>query len=270
MVLPRIWLLACAWCLIGWAAPVQASWEAYQRAGEAAYNHGRYAEAELLFLAAVREARHAGLQGPRLDISLNKLVLLRVVRGRSAKAGNRSQPIVENKETTRQRPLSRHGRQRQPPRTALQRVKPGDHPQALLPARPGAPSKSVRASVSQQEHRLKRPHTVLHRTQPTHRALPQTRPGKRWESARRREDLRTSRLQQPAPRRQGQAPHLQQSRQLQRPHPTLHRAGPPRAGRPLRPGSKRRRTPARSTRQAMLHTGQPRMAQLWLLQGVTA
>src|SRR5712691_5994643 len=113
------------WCLIDWTAPAQASWEAYQQAGEAAYSRGRYTEAERMFLAAVRSARHFGPQDPRLDISLNKLALLRVIRGQQAQARLHSQGPARQKETARQRRVSRHSRQRQPPRTALQRAKPG-------------------------------------------------------------------------------------------------------------------------------------------------
>ena len=87
----RLWLVVCAWCFLCCTAPAQASWEAYQQAGEAAYNDGRYAEAERMFLAAVREARYFGPQDPRLDISLNKLALLRVVRGQYTLAQRRSQ-----------------------------------------------------------------------------------------------------------------------------------------------------------------------------------
>ena len=94
---PRLWLVVCAWCLIGWTAPAQASWEAYQQAGETAYSRGRYTEAERMFLAAVREARRFGPQDPRLDISLNKLARLRVIRGQQAQAQFRSQRTARKK-----------------------------------------------------------------------------------------------------------------------------------------------------------------------------
>ena len=80
MMHPRVWLLVCmGWCMV-WTLPAQASWEEYQQAGEAAYNRGDYATARRMFLAAVREARNFGPQDPRLDISLNKLELLRVTQ----------------------------------------------------------------------------------------------------------------------------------------------------------------------------------------------
>src|ERR671933_738303 len=127
MMHPRVWLLACmGWCMV-WALPAQASWETYQQAGEAAYNRGDYATAKRMFLAAVREARYFGPQDPRLDISLNKLALLRVIRGQHATA----------QKTARQGRVSRRSRQRPQPRTALQRVRPGRHKQALWSGRPG-------------------------------------------------------------------------------------------------------------------------------------
>src|SRR5215470_10937869 len=87
MLHPRLWLLVCiGWGMV-WTAPAQASWEAYQQAGEAAYNRGDYATAQRMFLAAVREARYFGPQDPRLDISLNKLALLRVAQSARSKAG---------------------------------------------------------------------------------------------------------------------------------------------------------------------------------------
>src|SRR4029450_6329699 len=67
---PRIWLLACMWCLLVWTTSAKASWEAHQQAGEEAYSRGDYNTARRMFLAAVREARHFGPQDPRLDISL--------------------------------------------------------------------------------------------------------------------------------------------------------------------------------------------------------
>src|SRR5262245_63641780 len=104
MIHPRIWLLMCmGWCMV-WTLPALASWEAYQQAGEAAYNRGRYAEAERMFLAAVREARHFGPQDPRLDISLNKLELLRVTRGQQAQL----HPQHSKRKKPHQRQLARH------------------------------------------------------------------------------------------------------------------------------------------------------------------
>jgi hypothetical protein len=143
----RLWLAVCVWCLLCWTASAQASWEAYQRAGEAAYSRGHYTEAERMFLAAVREARYFGPQDPRLDISLNKLALLRVIRGQHATA----------QKTARQGRVSRRSRQRPQPRTALQRVRPGRHKQALWSGRPGEHRKGVRPSISRPAHRSK-PH----------------------------------------------------------------------------------------------------------------
>src|SRR5712692_10261801 len=99
MMHPRVWLLACmGWCVV-WTLPAQASWEAYQQTGEAAYNRGDYATAQRMFLAAVREARHFGPQDPRLDISLNKLALLRLARSAHSKAGGRAQRVAGKNHT---------------------------------------------------------------------------------------------------------------------------------------------------------------------------
>ena len=194
MIHPRLWLVVCAWCLIGWTAPAQASWEAYQQAGEAAYSRGRYTEAERMFLAAVREARRFGPQDPRLDISLNKLALLRVIRGQQAHAQFRSQRTARQKAPARQGRLSRRGRQRQQPRTALQHARPGRHKQAMLSGRPGARRKDARISIARPERRSKRLHAALHRARPTHRAVSSMRHQRRQTSARRGSSRRTLHL----------------------------------------------------------------------------
>jgi len=254
MVHPRLWLVVCAWCLMCWMAPAQASWEAYQQAGEAAYSRGRYTEAERMFLAAVRAARHFGPQDPRLDISLNKLALLRVIRGQQAQARLHSQRPARQKEIARQRRVSRHSRQRQPPRTALQRAKPGRHKQALRSRRPGERRKDARLSISRLAHQSKRPRAALYRTRSTRRAVPSMRHERRQNSVWRGSSRR--------------ALHLRRGYQLQRPHVTPWRAGPQHPGRRARHGSKRQA--ARSPRRAMLHAGQLRITQLWLQQGATA
>src|SRR5918911_87791 len=114
MLHPRVWLLACmGWCMV-WTPPAQASWEAYQQAGEAAYKRGDYATAQRMFLAAVREARHFGPRDPRLDISLNKLALLRVARSaHSSRAGVRTQHGTRRKSPARKPGLGHRGHRRQ-------------------------------------------------------------------------------------------------------------------------------------------------------------
>ena len=174
---PRIWLLACMWCLMVWTTPAQASWEAYQQAGEAAYSRGDYSAAQRMFLAAVREARGFGPQDPRLDISLNKLALLRVARGSHGKAGIRAQAGKNN--TTRKPGAARRGRWRQPARTVLRRAKPGRQEHALLPVRSGERRRGTRTSMARQERHAKRPRAMFHRTRPTRRAAPPVRRGKR-------------------------------------------------------------------------------------------
>ena len=130
MMHPRLWLVVWAWCLIGWTAPAQASWEAYQQAGEAAYSRGRYTEAERMFLAAVREARRFGPQDPRLDISLNKLALLRVTRSQQAHVQSRAQRTARKKAPARQGRVSRRSRQRQQPQHPGRRARHGSKRQA--------------------------------------------------------------------------------------------------------------------------------------------
>lgn len=148
---PRVWhLLACiGWCMV-WTLPAQASWEAYQQAGEAAYNRGDYATARRMFLAAVRAARHFGPQDPRLDISLNKLALLRV--GREAQAGVHTQRAIRKKSHARKSGLGRRGHQRQAVRSA---------------------------------HRTTRPRATLHRARPARHVAAPVRHGKRHEAIRR-------------------------------------------------------------------------------------
>jgi len=223
MMHPRLWLVVCALCLICWTAPALASWEAYQRAGEAAYSRGRYEEAERMFLAAVREARHFGPQDPRLDISLNKLALLRETRDQRARVRLRSQPMA--RKTARQGRVTRRGRQRQQPRTALQRARPKHRTQALLARRPGERGKDARRSTSRSQHQAKRLRAALHRVPPTHRSVLAGRHERRQKSVRQESSRR--------------APQLRRGPQLQPPRVTIRRAGPKHPGRRARHGIKR-------------------------------
>ncbi len=227
-----------------------------------------------MFLAAVREARHFGPQDPRLDISLNKLALLRVTRGRQARlhAQHPARPIA------RQRQMARHGRQRYQPRLARWRARPGRHIQARLSRRFGEPGRSsalrtqhfftparmsrrsgehsrgARRSLLRPAYQAKRLRAALHWTRPTRRAVPSGHHERRQKSLRQRSSWRV--------------PRLHRSQQWQRPHSTIRRAGPHHPGRRVRHGSKRQA--ARSPRRAMLHVGQPHLAQLWLQQRATA
>src|SRR5215475_15734806 len=130
MIHPRIWLLMCmGWCMV-WTLPAQASWEAYQQAGEAAYKRGDYATARRMFLAAVREARNFGPQDPRLDISLNKLERLRVTqsvhnKANVRKAGVHTQRVTRKKSHTRKSGSVRRGHRRQPVRPGVRHARPG-------------------------------------------------------------------------------------------------------------------------------------------------
>ena len=61
-------------------------WETYNDAGIEAYKQGRYAEAEKLWLAALKEAEKFGPQDPRLATSLNNLAELYRAQGKYAEA----------------------------------------------------------------------------------------------------------------------------------------------------------------------------------------
>lgn len=254
MVHTRLWLVVCAWCLICCRAPVQASWEAYQQAGEAAYSRGRYTEAERMFLAAVREARHFDPQDPRLDISLNQLVLLRVRRGQQAQVRRHSQRTARHRGTARHGRIARRGHQRQRPHMALQRAKPGQHQQARRSGRHGERRPGTRVGISRPAHQAKPAHTALRRARLSHRAVPSMRHERRLKGVQRGPSRRV--------------PSLRQGRQWQRPHVTIRRAGPQHPGRRARYGGKHQA--ARSPRQALLHAQQPLLAQLGLQQGVSA
>jgi hypothetical protein len=181
---PRVWLLVCiGWCMV-WTLPAQASWEAYQQAGEAAYNRGDYATAQHMFLAAVREARHFGPQDPRLDISLNKLALLRVARSAHSKAGVRTQRAIRRKSHTRKPGLGRRGHQRQAARPVLRHARPGRQHHASLSARPGERRKGTRITLVRPAHRAKRPRATFHRARPARHVAQPVRHGKRREAIR--------------------------------------------------------------------------------------
>lgn len=237
----RLWLVVCVWYLVYWTAPAQASWEAYQRAGEEAYNRGQYAEAEQMFLAAVREAKHFGPQDPRLDISLNKLALLRVLRGHQTQVRPRPQGSARPKNTTRQARVSRRGHQQRQPRTALQQARPGRHRQARLSKRLRAHSTGVRSSMARSAQRFKRPRAALHQVRPPRRAI-----------ASGRHEGRPHSIQRGSSR---QAPRLRRGQPLQPPRGSIRRAGPQHPGRHPRPRSQRKRAP--SPRRVMLHAEQP-------------
>ena len=186
MLHPRVWLLACmGWCMV-WILPAQASWEAYQQAGEAAYKRGDYATARRMFLAAVREARDFGPQDPRLDISLNKLELLRV--GHSANSTHNAHPqrATRRKSHTRKPGQERRSHQRQAARAGERRT-------------------GTRNTVARPVHRAKRPPATLHRARLARHGAPPVRHGKRREAV--------------------QSPHRQRSHTLQRSRTTQHHTG---------------------------------------------
>jgi hypothetical protein len=210
---PRVWLLACMGWLMVWSLPAQASWEAYQQDGEAAYDRGDYETAERMFLAAVREARHFGPQDSRLDISLNKLALLRVARGAHSEAAGSAhseaavstQRVTRRKSHTRKPGQVRRGHRRPPARQGLQHARPGRQHHASSSARSGGRRQGTRTTVARPAHRSQRPHATLPRVRPTRQVAPPVRHGKR------REAVRTPRLQHETPRRQ-RGHTLQQSR----------------------------------------------------------
>ena len=253
VVHPRLWFVVWVlWCLMCWTAPAQASWEAYHRAGEAAYNHGDYAAAERMWLAAVREARYFGPQDPRLDISLNALAFLRETRHQHASAPRRSEPTTRHSVTAPQGRIAHRGRQRRQPRTALQRARP-DRPHQIMRSRRSG-GRSAQSSAVRSPRQARRPRAGLHRAQLPHRTVTA------WRHERRRQSV-----QHAASRR---APQLRRGPQLQPRRVTIRRAGPTHPGQHARQGIKR--PAARSPRRSMLHAGPPRLAQVWLQQRAMA
>jgi hypothetical protein len=201
----RIWLLACmGWCMV-WTSPVQASWEAYQEAGEAAYSRGDYATAQRMFLAAVREARHFGPQDPRLDISLSKLALLRVARSAHSKAEVQARRVTRSKSRARKPGIRRRGHQRQAAHSVRRHTRSGRQHHALRSARPGERRKDTRTTLTRQERPAKHPRSTLNRASSVRRAAPPVR------HAKRREALRT--------------PRRHRGHTLQRSHTTHRHAG---------------------------------------------
>ena len=61
-------------------------WETYMKAAIEAYQQANYAEAEMQFLVALKEAENFGPDDPRLARSLNELVELYLAQGKDAKA----------------------------------------------------------------------------------------------------------------------------------------------------------------------------------------
>ncbi len=83
------WLLTGVFCLALWATAASAQdtqWKKSNDAGLMAYQQGRYAEAEKLFLAALKEAEKFGEQDPRYATSLNNLAALYDTQGKYAQA----------------------------------------------------------------------------------------------------------------------------------------------------------------------------------------
>jgi len=64
----------------------QVTWESYSDAGLEAQEQARYAEAEQLYLEALKEAGKFGEQDPRLPTSLNNLASLYYAQGKYAEA----------------------------------------------------------------------------------------------------------------------------------------------------------------------------------------
>jgi hypothetical protein len=202
---PRVWLLACMGWFMIWSLPAQASWEAYQQAGEAAYDRGDYDTAERMFLAAVREARYFGPQDSRLDISLHKLALLRVARSPYSEEAVSTQRVPRRTAHTRKPGQVRRGHRRPPARQGLQHARPGRQHHASVSTRSGGRRKGTRTTVARPAHRSQRPRATLPRARPTRQVAPSVRHGKQ------REAVRTPRLQHETPRRQ-RGHTLQQSR----------------------------------------------------------
>ena len=82
------WLLVGVLCLALWTTALaqQTQWEKLNGAGMEAYERGRYAEAEKLWLAALKEAKTFVGDDPRLATSLNNLAELYRAQGKYAQA----------------------------------------------------------------------------------------------------------------------------------------------------------------------------------------
>ena len=83
------WLLAGLVCPALWPAHAAAQgekWENQMHAAFTAFQQGRYATAEIQFLAAIKEADEFGAQDPRLARSLNDLAVVYSNLGRYAEA----------------------------------------------------------------------------------------------------------------------------------------------------------------------------------------
>jgi hypothetical protein len=195
MTHPRIWLLACmGWCIV-WALSAQASWEAYQQAGEAAYSRGDYATAERMFLAAVREARNFGPQDPRLDISLNKLALLRVARSAHSGTGGQARRVTRSKAHAHRPGRARRGHRRYAAHPVFRQARPGRQHHALQSARHGARRQGTRTTGARPAYRAQHPRATLHRARPTRHVAPPVHHGKRRPALRRPHRPRSHMLQ---------------------------------------------------------------------------
>lgn len=276
MLHPRGWLLLCLWSLLCWVIPVEAAWETYQRAGEAAYSRGDYGTARRMFMAAVRQARRFGPQDPRLDISLHKLTLLRGVRGTAGKAVRRPARLARRPASSgpprvvRARPVARATLRRPTPaparvavrlerlrarraqsRTELRARRTRPEPRAtrqVVPPRPRATRQVVSRRPTRSTPRVaveirRRPPPERQRPRVLRPAQPETKP-----PVLRRPPERRGRAT-PAPRattRQEamRTPRRPQARVLQPPRATLRQAQPaqkPQAVRPSDTRSGRRR-----------------------------
>ncbi len=84
------WLLVGLLCLGLWvmvaASAQETRWDSIMADAAKAYQHADYAEAEKLFLAALKEAEKFGEQDPRSATSLNNLALLYYAQGKYTQA----------------------------------------------------------------------------------------------------------------------------------------------------------------------------------------
>jgi hypothetical protein len=264
MQCPRRWLVLCLWVLIVWALPAEASWETYQRAGEEAYSRGDYGTAQRMFMAAVREARHFGPQDPRLDMSLSKLALLRVVRGGTGHTARHHAEKARHTPASRTaKKVARHRRAHAPVRASVRQTTPRRQREAVRTVRSRGRRAEIRPRMAQDRHRVMRPRAQLRQERRTTRVAPAVRRPQRYEQLRRRVQRRE---QQRRPARSGlrwsarperitprpprharreaihRVPRRRQERTLQRPRATLRRGAPQRATqspRAVRPGHTR-------------------------------
>ncbi|MDE3051042.1 MAG: tetratricopeptide repeat protein, partial [Nitrospirota bacterium] len=82
----RLCGLALSLLLLSWPGCQQQTWESAMAAGQQAVQQGNYADAERMFLMAVRKAEEFGLEDRRVAVSLSQLAAVYAGQGKYAEA----------------------------------------------------------------------------------------------------------------------------------------------------------------------------------------